>query len=660
MNKSLTFLLIILLSIITSRLSAQTCNSEPCPVVGNPYVENNCFAGIERYLARSISMDGLTKMNNRFQSWPSACMDSEFACNAAYFECPLGGFCPERYCEDISLLTELNIGYIRRAAHIWGGEHLMKVNGSFYNAAQQTVIDINRAYDCAGLRRPIIQAAILEYISIEVDQVPIPPYVINAFKDEVDFDASLYSGEELFFNSCRIAKENCTGYPDLNKIETRMWYYYLATKYLDFGYTALHMGQIKIISEFDAGKSKTYNLFQRIRNYASTNHSFVIIDAHTDKDLYFENTNKLLLDFNSFPIRPTDTYANELGDLCHDDYRIQLVGSEGLYNKSTGGMSPMGCYYEQTPYFVEIDHYDPYPGNIGQLYPEEYIVWGYDELNYFHNLSAGCKLDFVNYAYSRVQEIDYNGFFQLQGRHGIGSWHIPDDKGFYRLHDNPALIEEMKNILSPSLNIGMDYSFSEEVTTVDCFEVTYRTYTFHVENADKSSYLTWHIKKPDGEWESYTPGMSRRYRPTQSGTYTVYLRQDNLALPNTVYGTKTVSMEFDIPSPTYVNQCTNDSNNNNEEQLEDVLANHLKELKIKPVVYPNPTSGVLNIDMKDFRDDSARITLVDMLGRVLFRSMTYKNIQVYTKPLPDVPSGIYNLSIEQNDDVLNYKIVIEN
>ena len=658
MKKSLTYLFIFGAILINCKLSAQTCDEVACLVVGDPYIENNCFASIERYLARSMAMDGLTASNNQTHSWPSECMNSAYACSNDYTACPLGGFCPERYCEDISLLVDLNIAYIRRAAHIWTSEHLMVEGGSYYVAAQRTVEDINRAYDCGGLRRPIIQAAILENITTDINLVEIPQFVLDAFANDVDFDASLFSGGEIFFNSCNIAKEDCIGYPDINKIETRMWYYYLATTYLDFGYKALHLGQINIIREFDEGNVKTYNLFQKIRNYAKSIGSFVIIDAHTDKDVYLEQSNTLLLDFNSFPMRPTDTHANVLGESCSGDYNIQIKGSEGIYNKSQGGMSPLGCMYEQTPYFVEIDHYEPYPGNIGQLYQEDYIIWGYDEMNYFHNLSAECKPGFVKYMYSRVREIDYNGFFQFMGRNGVGSWLLPNDKSIYRLYDNPALVDEMKRILSPSLDMEISYNFSEEKTRVDCYDVVFRDYIFEAENTDASSYLTWHIQKPDGKWDEFTPGKSRRYRPLQSGIYTVYLRQDNLALPFSK-GSKTISVQIDVPTIEYDDQCNQDSNSNIQPLEEEVLENHLKELKKEPIVYPNPTSRMLNIDLKDYSNEVANIILVDMLGRVILRDRTYKNIQIFTRELPDLPSGVYNLVIEQNGLSLHYKVVIE-
>ena len=650
MTKSLSCLIISLFLLAGCRISAQTCNTEVCPVVGGPYVENNCFAGIKRYLARSMAMDGLTRVNTSAHNWPSECMSADYSCNASYEACPFGGFCPQRYCDDISLLIDLNIAFVRRAAGLWTSEHLMKVDGPYYTASQQTIIDINRAYDCAGLRQPIIQAAILENITMDINKVPIPQYVVDAFSNDLDFDSLRYSGSNLFFNSCHLVKEGCIGYPDLNKVEARMWYYYLATKYIDFGYKALHMGQIKIIAEFDAGNTKTYNLFQSIRNYASNKRSFVIIDAHTTQDIFLEQTNKLLLDFNSSPTRPTDTYDNLLGASCSEDLKTMITGSEGIYGKSKGGVSPLGCYYEQTPYFVELDHYDPYPGNAGQFYPEEYIVWGYDEQNYFYNLSSGCKSDFVKYAYFRLREIDYNGFFQFPGRNGVGSWEIPGDKTIFRLYDDLSLKSEIKNILSPSLDIDIAYNYSEEVEILNCGEVTFRDYVFNIKNTDVSSCFTWHIKKPDGKWEDYTHGQSRTYRPLEGGTYTVYLRQDNLALPSTVFGTKTISVEFDIPS--FDEQCVLGSNGTLTE-TEDFQ-------KEQPIVYPNPTSNMLNVDMKDFSDESANIVFVDMLGRVIFTELIEKETQIYSKPLNGIASGIYNVIIEQNGDVLSYKVVVEN
>ena len=123
-------------------------------------------------------------------------------------------------------------------------------------------------------------------------------------------------------------------------------------------------------------------------------------------------------------------------------------------------------------------------------------------------------------------------------------------------------------------------------------------------------------------------------------------------------GSKTLSVQIEVPSLDYVDYCNQDSNSNTP-LVDEAIENHLREFKQEPIVYPNPTSRMLNVDMKDYSDELANIMLVDMLGRVILRDRTYKNIQIFTRELPDLSSGIYNLVIEQNGERLNYKVVIE-
>jgi len=634
-------------------------------------------------------MDGLTTANDPSSNWPAACKDSTHACNQPYNSCPHGGYCPQRYCEDIALLTELNIAYVRRVAHLWGEETKMLIGNDYYNAARQTVIDINQSYDCAGLRRPIIQAAILEHITSAVNFIPIPSYVISTFSDDDDFNQELYSGD-VNFNSVRIAHPDGIGTPDINKIETRMWFYYLATTYIDFGYKALHMGNISIMLRNDIGNRKTNSLFEKIRAYAKQNNSIVIIDAHTSEDIYLDNDGyTLLLDFNSAPIRPIETYSNVIGAACSDDYKTEIIKEQGdLYNKSTGGLSPQGCQYSETPYFVEFDHHTVHCGPLGENHSGTWCVWGYDEVNYYYQLSDDCKLSFIEYAYPKVREIDDRGFLQMPGRHGVGSWNIPNDKSIYRLHDYGAIKNGISNLLLPSNTINIIDSVFWEYVISDQHLFVFRNYSVKAANIDNSSIFSWHIKRPNDKWEEYTYGGSRIYRPIEEGTHTIFLRQDNLGLPANLNGSKTDSLDINVPYPPYQviplslfnfdasENCFQSHKvkfENIESYNSDYLITDLKSLesnsdfpniftalqKEKPTVYPNPSSNFLYIDLKDFADVKSEVSILDVLGR---KVLSTKIKALSTRPvsinLANISSGLYSVTINQEEFQISRKILI--
>lgn len=58
------------------------------------------------------------------------------------------------------------------------------------------------------------------------------------------------------------------GIPDLSRQKARLWFYYRATRYIDCGYEALHMGQVHLYTANDKGMAKTTELFGMIREYA--------------------------------------------------------------------------------------------------------------------------------------------------------------------------------------------------------------------------------------------------------------------------------------------------------------------------------------------------------------------------------------------------------
>ena len=71
---------------------------------------------------------------------------------------------------------------------------------------------------------------------------------------------------------------------------------------------------------------------------------------------------KLLLDFHAFPLR-----IKENPDKARDAI-LQVGFSDGIYNKSKGGMTFSGWKCEHLPYLVELDNYgvSRTPGKAGR------------------------------------------------------------------------------------------------------------------------------------------------------------------------------------------------------------------------------------------------------------------------------------------------------
>lgn len=721
-NKHIIIILINSLIFISFQLKSQpfTCQPQACTPVGDPYLDYTCFATIEKYLARSIAMDDITEVNR--STYDPNCNNTN-SCNPVYTQCPTGGYCPQRYCDDIQTLTQINAQFIRRAALLWGSE--AKIVSPFHDywlKSKQTVIDINKAYDCANLRRPIIQAALLEHVSDEVLWIVIPQYVKDAFVNDPDYISQInnYSNGAVF-QRVNIVKFPTYNTPDLNRIEARMWFYYLATNYIDFGYKALHIGHINTMIGNDIGNSKTYTLLNKIRNYATNlpNPSFVIIDAHVDHDLYLNNTNLLLLDFNSSPIRADEILIPD-GSPCQVDLNgtISVSNSCGLIGNSTGGLSPLGCYYPYTPYFLEFDH-TYYPQNGGNISPSNICsnIWSTDEKTWFYNISSNqCRENIINKFYKAIRTIEYKGFLQPIGSTGIditnngsAQWTI----GRYRLFDNPTTISSIANLWKPNESHALYVNKACIQNNWFCYpslKVQKRNrYLFDIWKPDNSSIYSIHIQNPDGSWQPFTYGSHRTFYPTMTGQYTIYIRQDNIGLPNYLIdcksssyhiflykyccgdnnykvspdeenyeGDSTVLYENDdlteyneyIENGLYTEQtyemAINDSLNiyeNDEHFSAKELISINDESDINVNIYPNPTNNFISIELLSSKDRDIEIVLKNMLGQTIYylessKKLNASNLTTLKYNIKELPNSIYFIEINAGDGIrLKYKLI---
>lgn len=80
---------------------------------------------------------------------------------------------------------------------------------------------------------------------------------------------------------------------------------------------------------------------------------------------------------------------------------------------------------------------------------------------------------------------------------------------------------------------------------------------------------------------------------------------------------------------------------------------------LRVMARPNPTKGLLSVDLIDVRDSRARLTLVDMQGRALMsKELKLSSSEASTTlDLASLPSGIYFLQVETNSARQNIKIM---
>ena len=229
----------------------------------------------------------------------------------------------------------------------------------------------------------ILQAAIYEYVDPKVSRysdwkVMIPSDILQAFGyPDYDGFTGYFEHDNIVYTD---HPEDNT--PDMSRIETQMWFYYRATRYIDAGYEAIHFGQFMIMNNNDPLNSQWAKLLGMIRTYASTHarRGIVLCDAHVNGKgcISYEGdtwdvpylmhdpetpTDQLLFEYTSFGAGPDEFIAIPNQNNIYGDYdmlcRINYAECS-MYGKGYGGKMPMdwGWSYDDAhpiPSIAEMD-----------------------------------------------------------------------------------------------------------------------------------------------------------------------------------------------------------------------------------------------------------------------------------------------------------------
>ncbi len=436
MKQSIAFILFILLTTNTTMItSAHSTNTNSTDITQ---------AFLEQHLSRAISMQDLTNELFCYAGVSRKIDTKKYPCGRWYNE--------ERFNKNMDMLGNIDARFIGRVAGLWGRADWTQ--HGYFEAAAEVANRINETYEKAGLERPIIQASIFEKIEPSVNKVPIPGYVAKTYGQKVGY----FKYEKMRYDKKHrhnFLQGGTTAVADISKIETRMWFYYQATKYIDAGYEAIHFGQIQIMDDNDPGHEHWWRLLEKIRRYAKgKNRGFVICDAHTHGLFYLPSmaaeakknykfdpkkdwnddekrkvkyTHKqLLFDFHSYPMRikPTKARKDETGG----EGTLEKNYLTAIYGKSKGGITPSGWETESLPFLVELDDY----GITWPFNPESsYFVWGWDEISWYAKQKRAYQKEWLQYAYNRVRTLDPNGYFQMPGKRVVTDVNKEKNKKIY-------------------------------------------------------------------------------------------------------------------------------------------------------------------------------------------------------------------------------------
>lgn len=436
------------------------------------------------------------------------------------------------YIQQMEMIRKLKPAYLSRIAGSWGlPETDLLPGGKLYHNTKQIIDDVRRIYREDSVAMPMIEAGIFEAITSDVNRIAIPEWVLLAFAD--DPEASKIKprrGRQVYFNADSMRNNSQpnwsaqTWVPDINRIHTRMWFYYLSSIFIDMGCQSIHFGWFELITAHDSLFVKTDRLFQRIRQYAKGKNSFVIFNADTDGVAYVNNTNRILLDFVSSPLRPEATANSFHQSPCEGDPMTEL--DIPRYNKGLmdqrGGVTAEGDTVKNIPVLFNIDWYGvSYKGKRpGQMGPGEggWSPWAVNESIWFYSLSDECQAYWLeNISIAIKNSIVERGYVKIPAIQPLTWWGYPVTE--YLLTRNKKLVSNIKNRMW-------------KLDTAPFFTITNFSrksqHMLNVSNPDLTSIYSWHILQKDtGEVLPEYTGIRYVLADLPPGNYRITLRRDN-------------------------------------------------------------------------------------------------------------------------------------
>ena len=308
--------------------------------------------------------------------------------------------------DNIRMLTNTGAKFVGRAIYRWGGEAALQ---GLLATAEPIAAKLHEADP-----NIILQAAVFEIVTEQVNQIPIPARMFDEFnlkpeKRNFRYESMLYpDGHRV--NHWRSG----ASVPDMSRLETRMWFTYISARYIDIGVEAIHFGQVEIMDDRDPKHLHWRDMMNRVRQYAKKHarRHLVICDAHVPSGGIMHN-GKLMFDFHSFPLRIEEVPDNPQ----HGILKMRYLDS--IFGRSKGGITPSGWKCESLPFIVELDNFER-SGRKGQNIGGHWI-WGYDEICWFAHQSEEYRNQWLHYAWNWIRRHDPNGYLQMPGSRVLAS-----------------------------------------------------------------------------------------------------------------------------------------------------------------------------------------------------------------------------------------------
>lgn len=325
---------------------------------------------LDNYLSRSMSMEGL--LNGR-----------------------------GNLTDNIRMLKSMGAKYIGRSICLWGRESDLLQH---FKQAKKQLPEVH-----AADREIILEACIFEIITTQVEQIPIPDWAFLALERPVEKRNFRYF-EMIYPDGKRVDQwGKGSSVPDVSRMETKLWFYFLAKTYIDLGVEGIHFGQAEIMNGNDHDLAHWQRILTLVRAYASQHarRGMILCNAHVPSGGLVRD-GRLLLDFHAFPLRVKEIPGKPQQAI------LQVGFTDSIYGRSKGGMTYSGWSCEHLPYLVELDNWgaSKHPGQAGM---GGFWVWGYDEITWFAHQSKQYRSEWLRYAWNWVRKTDPNGYLEVPG-----------------------------------------------------------------------------------------------------------------------------------------------------------------------------------------------------------------------------------------------------
>ena len=302
--------------------------------------------------------------------------------------------------DNIRFLIGAKAKFIGRALLLWGGEK----NLAAFLARAKPYIDTLHKLD----PDLVLQGGAFEIVTKGVESVAIPAHVFAAFGQPVAVRNFRYA--DMLYPDGGLVNHWAAdaSVPDMNRMETQMWFYYLSSAYIDAGLEAIHYGQVGLMDRNDKGHAGWIGMLDKSRAYARAHarRHFLICDAHAPSGGFVEG-GKLLFDFHSFPLRIAEVTGKPVQGV------LKVGHTDAIFLRSKGGITPSGWSCAHLPYLVEFDNFG---SNGAEGKPSNTpFIWGWDEITWWALRPKAEREEWLRYAWKWVDETEPEGHLEMPG-----------------------------------------------------------------------------------------------------------------------------------------------------------------------------------------------------------------------------------------------------